>query len=410
MHCGENPYRFIVFLAGFMLAAQGCVMPVEIAPPAERQVFVKCILEKGNPILRATLLYSGGIGEKYFEPVEDAVVTVGGVATKGRDYQFQYIGEGVYEVGMEPKDGETYSLKVAIPGRDTLEATTTVPEYFSIESDMNPPEEWLLELDDPDYNVDLWMNPWGDAWVRDTYWLMKEAGRTCLLCEMPGIIFRMDTLSHHHLYVLGRMEESTGVVGHIRELATNHLLVDNVNANVRTYHMEDEPACPDTARRPRYERMTKRYYEGLPLHDGYLRIDYPKNYDNGLRNVQLIGRHPDSEIAYMDARRYFAVVGDFEYNIWGAYDHKEAHPVLYFCSVSEEYDRYLRKVQAAIADAKGDLLSTLYGEAGGYSNVRGGYGVFGAVSTLRHDCDLKYGWGQYVGYVSYPAYLSLLPE
>lgn len=57
MHCGENPYRFIVFLAGFMLVAQGCVMPVEIAPPAERQVFVKCILEKGNPIQRADAVF-----------------------------------------------------------------------------------------------------------------------------------------------------------------------------------------------------------------------------------------------------------------------------------------------------------------------------------------------------------------
>jgi hypothetical protein len=399
MQRGVNPYWFIVFLVCLMLAVQGCVMPVEITPPAERQVFVKCILEKGNPIQRATLLYSGGIGEKYFEPVEDAVVTVGGVTAKGRVYEFQYIGDGVYEVGMAPKDGETYVLKAVIPGRDTLVASTTMPPAFSLSSAITPPEEWLRDEAESFKDGGSWyiyIDPWVNPWAEDYDAISGIVDE--LSSEMPGMVFQTDSPAHHHLYVLGRMEDSTGVVGPIRELATNHLLVDNVNANGRTYLVEDEPADPDTSRRPKYERIIKRYYEGLSLHSDYLRIDYPQNYDNGL----------DKE-----NNRYFSIVGDFEYNIWGAYDHKETHPVLYFCSVSEEYDRYLRTVQASLADAEGDLLSTLYGEAGGYSNVRGGYGVFGAVSTLRHDCDLQITYEFFKHQMAarpYPASPAALPE
>lgn len=405
--------RITLWTASLLLAVTGCVQPVEIEPPAEREVFVKCILEYKNYIQRATLLYSGGIGEDYFEPVRDAVVTIGGVKTKDRIYQFHNVGEGVYEARMEPQAGETYVLKAAIPGRDTLEAVTTMPPLFSIESAMNPPEEWLVENPTSSFYADVWIHPWGRTDSREVYRQAKAAGETCLHCEMPGMIFQMDSLEHHHLYVLGRMEDSTGVVASIRELATNHLLVDHMNANGRTYHADHEPAYADTARRYRYELIIQKFYEGLPLHDGYLRIDYPENYDNGLRNVQALTRHVDEEPEpyYINAKRYFTVVGDFEYNLWGAYDVKTTHPVLYFCSVSEEYDRYLRSVQTSFSDAKGDLLSTLYGEASGYSNVRSGYGVFGAIISLRHDCDLKYGTdGLWFGYVAYPAYPALLLE
>ena len=407
--------RIFPLVAILLMAATGCVQPVEIEPPAEREVFVKCILEKGSYKQRVVLLYSGGIGEDHFEPVTEATVNISG---DKRFYAFQHMGNGVYEGRMEPVDGETYTLKAAIPGRDTLVASTTMPRFFSVTFQIVPPEEWLTgEGVYPEgrffFWVDRWINPWYKTYSPEAYDMMKEAGDSSLHCEMPGIIFEVDSLEQHHLYILGREEDSTGVVASIRHLATNHLLVDHVNANGRKYHVEDTPAFPDTARRPKYERLIKKHYEGLALHDGYLRIDYPVNYDNGLRNIHHLHYYPEypgEDI--IDVRRYFTVVGDFEYNYWGSYNWKEKHPVLYFCTVSEEYDRYLRSVQSALVDREGDLLSTLYGESGGYSNVRGGCGVFGATSTIRYDCDLQLGMPvpMVLGWVPYPLSRSLLPE
>ena len=411
----KRPFILKLLVIGMLSAVAGCVQPVEITPPDEREVFVKCILEKGATHQQVLLLYSGGIGEDQFEPVTNAAVTING-------HKFENLGDGLYDRHMEPRDGETYTLQVDIPGRERLEATTTMPGYFAFQSIMIPPEERTKEIGAIDNTVSYYPYLRDYIWMQDiilsSYEQVKQLGGKTLNAEMPGMLFRLDSLSwgniyplraHHHLYVLGRMEDSTGVIAPIRELATNHLLVDKVNENGRSYQVATEPAIPDTAIKPKYERIIKKYYEGLALHDSYLRIDYPENYDNGLRNIYETRTISAEKTYTIDVTRYFVIVGDFEYNIWGTYDRKQAHPVLYFCSVSEEYDRYLRSVQASLVDAEGDLLSTLYGEASGYSNVKGGYGVFGAVSTLRHDCDLK--WGVYwsTGYVPYSPYPARLP-
>lgn len=405
-----------LWTVSLLLAATGCVQPVEIEPPAEREVFVKCVLDKGKEIQQVILLYSGGLGDKQFDPVMDAEVIVSGPTSMyphPKDYAFQAISAGIYEGGMKPIDGGVYTLKVVIPGRDTLEAVTTMPQAFSISSHIFPPEVWLEEGNDnqPD------MNPWAFFKCHKSYEQMKASGGRSLLSEMPGIIYCLDSLAHHHLYVLGRIEDASGAITPIKQLATNHLLVDKVNVNGKKYGVPNGAAVSGANPRQRYESYIKQCYSDLPLHDRYLRIDFPDNYDNGLRNIYQVvlssGEEPE-DVVKMDATRYFAVVGDFDYNIWGEYDHDNTHPVLYFCSVSEEYDSYLKSVQASLVEAEGDLLSTLYGESSGYTNICGGYGVFGAVNTMRHDCDVQkqyvFGGRKEGQYVSYPAYPALLPE
>lgn len=406
----------ILWTASLLLAATGCVQPVEIAPPAEREVFVKCVLEKGKDTQRAVLLYSGGIGEEDFKPVENATLVINGPVksySRKKDYRFNHIGNGVYEVSLEPVDGGEYSLKVAIPGRDTLEAVTRMPQSFSVSSLIIPPEIWLEEGNDnkPD------LNPWAFFKCHISYERMRASGGRSLLSEMPGMIFHLDSLAHHHLYVLGRIEDSSGVIAPITQFATNHKLVDKVNANGKKYGLYMDAEISGASSRQRYDVYTKQCYSDLSLHDGYLRIDFPEDYDNGLRDIYQVilssGQEPE-EAVRIDATRYFAVVGDFNYEYWGTFDRQKPHPVLYFCSLSEEYDRYLKSVRALFTNAEGDLLTTLYRESSGYSNIRSGYGVFGAVSALRHDCDLQkeyvFGGRKKGQYVPYPAYPAPLPE
>ncbi|MBQ3744085.1 MAG: DUF4249 family protein [Bacteroidales bacterium] len=409
--------RLFTWSVGLLLALTGCVQPVEIEPPAEREVFVKCILERGNYTHRVTVLYSGGIGDERFVPVTNAVVNLGeGKAYASQHiegfYQFKHIGSGVYEGQTSLKDGATYYLTVVIPGRDTLEATTTMPPAYSISSLVIPPEEWLEDGNENRRG----MNPWAYGVWYESLEQMKESGGRSLLTEMPGLLFQFDSLAHHHFYILGRMEDATGVVAPIARLATNHRLVDNVNATKNQYRIDVSSDLSDANPKQRYDRLIKQHYEGLALHNGYLRVDSPEDFDNGMRNIyRYLFPHfdvtPEKDQMIMDATRFFTVVGDFDYNYWEPYDREVLHPVLYFCSVSEEYDRYLRSVQASIVDAEGDVLSTLYGDAAGYSNIKGGYGVFGAVSTLRHDCDVQEKRYFSRVYISpYDAYPALLPE
>lgn len=413
--------RLVIWTVCLLLAITGCVQPVEIEPPAEREVFVKCILEKGNYTHRVTVLYSGGIGDERFEPVTNAIVNIGDSKAYASHhiegfYQFKHIGGGVYEGQRQIKDGSTYYLTVVIPGRDTLEATTTMPPSYSISSLFIPPEEWLEDGNENRRE----MNPWSFWTWTESEEQMKMSGGRSLLSEMPGLLFQFDSLAHHHFYILGRMEDASGVVAPISQLATNHRLVDHVNATRKLYGSIEGSVHSDTDPKHRYDQSIRQHYEGLALHDGYLRVDSPEDYDNGLRDIYQIlflgwtGIKPDKDQMKMDATRFFTVVGDFNYNYWGSYDKEELHPVLYFCSVSEEYDRYLRSVQASIVSAEGDVLSSLYGDATGYSNIKGGLGVFGAVSTLRHDCDVQkeiyFGGHGSSLYAPYHAYPALLPE
>ena len=406
--------RIIRWTASLLLAATGCVQPVEIEPPAEREVFVKCILEKGRYEQRVILLYSGGIGDDQFQPVTNASVIVNGPTSMyphPKDYAFHPVSDGIYEGGVEPIDGGVYTLKVVVPGRDTLVATTTMPGRLFFKTQIIGPLQAHFEPFEPSNPV--WDYHWlgGILEYRESYEIMKEMGGTCMESEMPGLRFRLESEEHHHIYVLGRIEDSTGVVAPIRQLATNHLLVDNINTNGRQYRASATSLYTDNPKLIEYEYLIKQHYDGLTLHDGYLRIDYPENYDNGLRNIHNLWGSELHEANIIYPTRDFVVVGDFEYNYWGVLDRETPHPVLHFCSVSEEYDRYLRSVQASLADAEGDLLSTLYGEAGGYSNVQGGCGVFGAVSSLRYDCDVQYrSYNEYQDVGSYPPYTALLPE
>ncbi len=412
----KKSYLLTLLVVGLLLTATRCVQPVEIVPPVEREVFVKCILETGSYYQQVLLLYSGGIGDNLFEPVVDAEVTISGLDVKGPGYHFQYAGDGIYEGHMEPYAGDTYVLKVILPERESLEATTTVPLSFSIDSEINPPEEWIEE---EGFNQPA-LNPW-NLWIWDNaYYRMKRWGGASMSSKMPGLVYWLRALEDHHLYILGRIEDASGAIAPIQELATTHQLADKVNANGHRFSVKTIPEIAEDASKTRYEQVINHYYDGLALHDGYLRIDGSQHFDNGLRSIYNTLIHPtgvDPE-NYMDMERdatqFFSVVGSFDYNIWGAYDPKKPHPVLYFCSVSDELDRYLRSVQVAFTNWEGDLLSTLYSEASGYSNVRGGYGIFGAVSTLRHDCDLKLNYslyspkGYYEGYPAYPARLPAL--
>ena len=67
---------FLLWAVGVLLAASGCVEPVAINPPVEREICCKGILVVGDTTQKVTLLYSGGFGDSVFDPITNAQVTV----------------------------------------------------------------------------------------------------------------------------------------------------------------------------------------------------------------------------------------------------------------------------------------------------------------------------------------------
>ena len=297
---------------------------------------------------------------------------------------------------------------------------------------------------------------------------IEEYQGTTVHQAMPGMAFRLESDSPVRLYVLGTVTDRQGRVSRIGQLGSDHRDLDLSNSLKTPFHPGISAAeasapldfpSPDVghrddvmdkpANRAIYDKAALSAYEGRPVCSDYLRILTDGNYDSGRKfysiTTNILGAgsaitedpidphaqvnppysYPAEDyktsyhlILYEVARSFFSVYGDFFYNIWGVNETPD-HPTLYFCSLSEEYDRYLQDLRNYTAETEGDLLSFIYAEEKIISSsIEGGKGIFGAVSVLRHDCDLRYNprvtplhpdrvteW-----YSAYPAYPAALPE
>ena len=402
------------------LLLAGCIQPVSIMPP-DRAVAVKCILTN-DTLQTVSLFYSGAIGATVFDPVENASVEVS--ESGGRVHAFSYEGEGRYLCDFRPFPGKDYRLQVVIPGGDTLSATTTFPQEMRIQSQFFPPSiyvdesYWDLEnitMEDASRFNKLF--PWGYGISRKQIEEVRRRVDASVLARMPGIVYYLDSPYPDAMYIVG-INEIDGKKVRARALATNHLFVDHANQSKSGYRCAPDA---DTSIHRRYEDAMGASYNGLPLHTDYLRIAVPTDeYDNGLGSIprivhNMVGASQDD----VDASPFFVVVGDIAYNYWWE-DARSYRSSLYFCAVSPEYDHYMQDCWKQTVSAEGDLLATLYVDASRiYTNVQGGYGVFGAMNVLRHDCDLQRipaGTGSPLTRIpfdcclAYPAYTAPLPE
>lgn len=287
---------------------------------------------------------------------------------------------------------------------------------------------------------------------------IAEYGGTTIQQEMPGMAFRIEAESTVLLYVAGTVIDEQGTLSRIKRLGTNHRRADRSNLLPEEFRSGVDPQqasatlpLDPTYRsdeqyknplfRKTYDKAILYAYEGQPVFADYLRIIAKPDYDNGMKLYTILegnyhSFNTDSSAIvkppyqyheneprgpyYLefepDGARWFSVYGDFEYNIWGE-NGTNAHPSLYFCSVSEEYDRYMQSLRS-FKNEQGDMLVSLYRDIRNvYTNIDGGHGVFGAALVLRHDCDCHYTYRQpipngpgYDWYYDYAAYPAPLPE
>ena len=409
-----------VWILSFVLLAAGCVENVVIPTP-EPSIVVKGIL-MNDATQKVDIYYTGAIDASTYMPVEDAEVVVLSGASGSDGYHYSYAGNGRYVCNYIPEHHRKYQLVIVIPGRDTISAETVFPKKTEISTKFFPPERFIDDGEKVreekgiiEYNR---IFPWDRHVHRNEVEEMKRKGGTSILSQMPGILFQMDSPYPEAMYVVGVNEED-GKLVRASELATNHLYVDQANLNKRRYHSPIVPG-QDTSIRLGYDYAFASHYDELLLRDDYLRISAPDTYDNGLgRLYQIVYPRDGAYFTMVDASPLFTVVGDISYNYWWE-DERERRSSLYFCAVSQEYDRYLQDCWEQTVSTEGDLLATLYVDASRiYSNVKGGYGVFGAMYVLRHDCDLeRIPAGTVIQHYpvpfdycsAYPAYPAPLPE
>lgn len=324
----KRAYRFILCVAVLIAAVSGCVQPVEIEPPADRDVFVKCIL-MNDTVQTVTLLYSGAIGAERFEPVEEAEVYLLG-PEKVR-LICHPVGDGRWECDIRPKAGGEYELHVQIPGRQPISANTTFPKSFVFASKAFAPIRWYQDVIDhhigetfhslipsclgavrkyiPNYDEIVppitrthSSGPDPEVLVR-----IAEAGGTTLQQMMPGMAFLVEAEEDVVFYVLGTTLDEQGKRIWIDKLGTNHSGLDLSNLaedplsfsdkgikdkdlyvpeGFPFYAPKQDVFTPYPENREIYDQAILAAYEGQPLCDGYLRIVSKKGYSNGKNSIR----------------------------------------------------------------------------------------------------------------------------
>jgi len=419
-----------------LMTVLGCIQPVRVEVLSEKEIVLKCILTN-DTLQEVCLWYSSSMESGSFESFDEASEVV----ITWNDMQritFTPAGQGRWVACFRPVPGESYKLHISIPGREPLVASTTFPEDFAVYSNYFAPERWFSDqsqLQEKDHRVHnvipLWMGETRYAEVNQALKQIVSSGGTTMHHEMPGMLYRIESTTPISVYVMGIMSDTLGKMRPIKRLGTNHRYVDRSFPQAGIYAGADdyagslaaamiEPESPlaisvsipyiedallfleSSGNGDLYHYAIKKPYSGIPLFDQYLRIATPAHYDNGLRDVFSMCVQDEISVATSaetmelyelnKAEQYFKIVGDFEY----ADDFRDEgilvqgdRPSLFFCAVSPEYDQYIQSVIRMRSTKNTDLLGTLYMGLNNYSNVEGGWGIFGAMSVLRHDCGLK---------------------
>lgn len=107
-----------------LLLSPGCVEPVEITPPQSQEVVVNCLLSE-YPVQRLSLSYSGDFADPSYREVEEAEVTL--YRDSVEVGKFEKVGYDTWELEYTTKPGSRYDLRVEVPGRPVVTATTVAP-------------------------------------------------------------------------------------------------------------------------------------------------------------------------------------------------------------------------------------------------------------------------------------------
>jgi hypothetical protein len=412
-----NYLRGIVcfFLGGLVLFS--CSTPVEIAWKGDRDVVVRCILTEDS-IQTVNVYFTASMQENTLIPVENASVFINGYdATHeerlaGVSAEGHKSGQGEWKVSITPVRDKEYTLEIYLPDGKKVSSTTRFPDINpAVPFGLYEPESWLFDeqknwavYEQEKYMLKHDLPAYCKSYSDNLFTsFLNSSGLTSFHHEMPGLIFRLD--AGRYWYITAAIHRKDGQLIPIEYLATNNTCVDNSNATTLRYHFADYYEPSGNELRDRFDRETFPRYDGLTMHEGFLRIARTEEFDNGLRNVYRVSVDPlfatddGTEFAPLEyANEYFTVVGSFASTVFDNTVGKEdEYPILYFSAVSEEYDRYLMYIHDQ--QLSGNMLANLYSNHQDMpDNIEGGYGIFGAVTTRVFPCHKQLIFGGPVAY------------
>lgn len=354
-------------IATFAILLSSCVNPIEIRP-AIYPIFVECILQN-NDTQTLTMRRSSPLGLQEYEAVENATAQVSMTDESGvplEVYSFAYQGNGEWTSSFCPHGGAKYLLEIRADGNTELSAELTFPKDISIDRRFHYAYEDVVMFQKTNQQY---------------YDQLHSEGKKDVSELIPGPIYKLNHTEPVVLLMCSdylNYKQETCIATSLQTSMFNkssiELRRDNIDYSGQTpYHSDIY------------------YYSGKSLTNNFA-IAHIEEYDNGLDD-KLHALSFDHNMTYqgvcdtlVDANKYFMAYGgiyinDIEGNTSVALDDTPS-----FYSITVGLEEYLRMVYIKSSHQRiegQDTLDNMFSGDDIYTNITGGYGIFGGAYKAR---------------------------
>ena len=407
-----------VVISLFLLAS--CVEDIDMDTGEELPVVVDCVL-KMDTLQTLRLYHMKPLNANGYEPVTEAKVELQRIQKNGSFFkvaEFQRSEGFRWETRFKPDFGEKYRLSVTLPGKEEISATTTFPEDLRLVLRRKAMKDGTGRYDSTRDTTDLQMITAEVAtasmvteedFLRGvlkgvTYYenapfpvkaYLPTGSKACKMWIYPRrdsiIVYPPNNRPEYRPpFTFSDLPFIPSQKPYCDYVVTDHPYADNFNlvpgkvtdldiVNVPVNSMEKiDKVYMDYGGIYRlistskyllnYTQWIPELCPDLPLHKGFVRIDQPEGFSNGLTDE-------DFKTSYLSTSGSFLILGDYSDYLTGV------EPFLIEVRfLSDEYDAFLRDLHVRNLSRDNFVLST-YDSNNIYSNISGGVGVFGAENT-----------------------------
>ena len=386
----------LIVLTGIMTS---CIEYVNMDSREEMPVVVNCVLTR-DTVQTLRLYRMRVLSETMNAPIEDATVYLQGRDNNGK---FQTVAEfhrteGInWEAKFQPEYDTDYGLLIKVPGKEDITATTRFPEdlrliqccrfaTFVTDTGMIGNYSKGYGMHTAEVRKGKYYTEWN--------WRKKENGEAfkayIQVSENPCKIWAFSHVDTTYVSpgrdMLNLLNEDQFQFSGSKQplskyIATNHPGADRFNITPGRLADLNYWNRPDKVFDQNISQWCLYLCPDVPLFDGFVRIDHPGNFRNGLTEDDL-------KNSYYYSDRSFFIGGDYsdEHNAYAIkampfppyydiIDNRSFLNEVHF--VSDEYDTYLRELYVKLQNSNDFILSS-YDYNNVYSNINGGVGIFGA--------------------------------
>jgi len=384
----------LLILLGFL---PSCIEYVNMDSGKEMPVVVNCVLTRGT-VQTLRLYRMRVLSETGNVPVEDATVFLQG---KNNNGDFQNVAEfhrteGInWEAKFQPEYDTDYSLLIKVPGKEDITATTRFPEdlrliqccrfaTFVADTGMIGSFPRGYGMHTAEVRKGKYYTEWNGR--------RKENGEAfkayIQVSENPCKIWvfsHVDTTSVSpgrnklNLFNEEQFQFSGSDQPFSKYIATNHPGADRFNITPGRLADLNYWNRPDKIYDQNISEWCLYLCPDVPLFDGFVRIDHPENFRNGLTEDNLKNSYYYSDRSFFiggdySDQHHAYVIDDYPF-LPLIIDNRSFLNEVHF--VSDEYDTYLREMYVKLQN-RNDFVLSSYDYNNVYSNINGGVGIFGA--------------------------------